>query len=595
MAQEGAVERTRLPGFVVDSAGKRVPGADVHLTSWPLPFRTDVGTSDRVRITTDAQGLFRAELLAGRGYSAWATWHDFEGVGHRTDVAEHVRSGPPRELTEAPLQTLQRLRIEGATAWQARGPLRVTVVFGGDNAIEQVLQPDLDLVAPVPTLPGKYATFLVRAADGQLLGLASSAPIAGSAAEVVATLAPPVPVRIVVVDERGQPVAGAQVWQANKFSFGAGHRHILPDRIGTTAADGTSTVELPEQAAIWSQQPRSEHVLTLEAHGRARKYARLDLAKSRELRVGLPPAPELRGRLLGEGGEPAKGVLLLPEAYAQAEDMPSAGFGVAPQPLRVGEDGRFSFSGLHPQYGFRLLAVLDASQARELGMKVAPGWPLAPVSWLAVGTPPFGSPHDLGDLRLDQLPVARIEVRTHDDQPAPGALLHVTTRDLYNSPLDHVVDRVGRLQLPLPGGDVQIGAYVEGGGVARVTARVPPGPGDPPLDPLVLTLTRPVTVTGVVVDQDGRPVRGAIVRPWNRPEHPGLADLAFHAHAASTPTGADGDFAVRVPFGGVRQALRAWVPDGGRQVAEILHVAIEEHGVEGVRFVLDLTAGKDRE
>ncbi|MEO6597643.1 MAG: hypothetical protein ABIP94_23105, partial [Planctomycetota bacterium] len=111
------------------------------------------------------------------------------------------------------------------------------------------------------------------------------------------------------------------------------------------------------------------------------------------------------------------------------------------------------------------------------GLRLREDIATAPVLWLAVGYAPFGSPHDLGSIRLDTIPVARIEVKTHTGEPVPGAHLTVTTKDLYNSLLDYVCDREGRLQFPLPQGEIRIGAWVPGGGVTTRLVRVLPDVG----------------------------------------------------------------------------------------------------------------------
>jgi hypothetical protein len=193
-------------------------------------------------------------------------------------------------------------------------------------------------------------------------------------------------------------------------------------------------------------------------------------------------------------------------------------------------------------------------------------------------------------LRLDQLFFARIEVRKRDHQPAPGALLHVSSGGDCNPPLVYVTDRLGRLQFPLPKGQVKIGAYLKGGGVAKATVRIPAQPGDPKLDPLLLELTDPVSVRGTVVDQAGKAFGGARVHVWNRPEGGDreLADLAFLAHEPSAPTGSDGTFEVFLPYGGVKQQLMpfATIPSATPQAVTV-EVEPEQRQVSGVRLVIE--------
>ena len=184
-----------------------------------------------------------------------------------------------------------------------------------------------------------------------------------------------------------------------------------------------------------------------------------------------------------------------------------------------------------------------------------------------------------------------IEVVRHDGEPVPGARLQVTTRDLYNSPLDYTTDRLGRLQFPLPDGEVRVGAFLRDGGVATELVRVPPQADDPGLSPLRLQLTRPIRVCGMVVDHKGKPIAGAVVYPWNRPEGGDrqLADLAFDAQQPSAPTSSDGAFAVNLPMGDVTARIRGAVSvDGKWAWSPELPLVLEQRDLDGVRLVIDL-------
>lgn len=578
LAQE-AGPRGRFAGWVRGDDGQRVVGADVTLLSRPLPQRPDLGVTDELHVRTAADGMFRTELLHGRAYTAWAVWRDGDGHERRTRVLEGVFPGPPRALEAAPPQTLDSIRIVGSQAWQDRAPLTVTAFTQGENVASSPLRCDAEMVAEMPTMPGDWCSVEVRCADGLLVGFAGSLQLTGSP-DPVATieLPPPRKLRVAVVDENGEPLQGVGI----RHAFGHHHRDLSTE-VGRTAAEGVVDLVVPAHNPMYGGDSHKSCAFVIEARGRQRIIAWSDLGKiEQELRLTMPTGIELTGRVVAADGSPARGVTLLPDCYAMGSDADTTGSGVPLRALPLDEQGRFTFCSLHPRYDFRLLAMLDPAAASTAGMRVAPDIALAPVMWLAVGRPPFGSPHDLGDIRLDEIAVAQIEVRTHAGVPVPGAHLSVTTNDLYNSPIDYVCDRVGRLQFPLPKGEIRIGAWVPGGGVVTTLVRVPVEEGDPAVDPLVLKLSPTRTVRGIVVDVDGKPVADAVVYQWDRAktDDRAVAALTFLGRATSEPTGADGAFTLTLPLDDVPFAVRAFgrVGEARCRSNEVVVMPDDPHG-----------------
>lgn len=579
--------RGKFAGWVQDAAGKRVAGADVVLLSRPLPSRPDLGVADELRVQTGADGMFRAELLHGRSYSCWATWRDAAGVERRSRELDGAIPGPPQGLVEGPRQLLRTVRITGADAWQPRAPLQLAAFTTTENVHTVKLALDADRRATVPTLPGHYVSLEVRAADGFLLGMSMSTALADAQrTEVTIVLPPPHELRVVVVDDKGAPVAGAFV----RHAFGLHFRGDIFSDVGRTDASGTVRALVPSTNPNYGADANSTFALLVDAPGVQRTLLHVDSGKSGpEAKVVLQPGSELRGRLLAKDGAPATGIPLLPDCYAVGADAETTGLGVPLRPVRVDARGAFAFGSLHPKYDFRLLALLDAPTAIAAGMKLRDGIALAPVVWLATGRPPFASPHDLGDLRLDEVVVAQVEVRTDAGVPVPGARLTVTTADLYNSPLEYVCDRVGRLQFPLPRGEIRIGAWVQGGGVTTGLVRVPAEANDPSLDPLVLKLSATRTVRGLVVDERGKPVAGARVRQWNRAkcEDRQIADLTFLCRAESEPTGPDGAFTLTLPLADTAFDVRAFATLAGKPWnSEVVAVGADDPDADRLRLTV---------
>lgn len=552
-----AQERGRYAGWVADDNGKRVLGANVTLISRPLPSRPDIGTTDELHVRTEADGMFRTKLLHGRSYSAWAVWRDQDNVQRRTEVLEGVFPGPPRAIQEADLQTVHTVRIQGADKWQAQAPLQLTAITPSENIAVIPLQLDANLVAKLPTVPGAHCNFEVRGKDGLILSmLTSSAMSQKGKSELTIELSGPRELRIVVVDEKGKPIADVTV----RHAFGY-HPRDLMTVVGKTDKDGVVQAVLPSFNAMYVKSNEDLCSFQISAPGRQRMFSWTHLDKvGDELRLTMPSGTDLIGRVIAKDGSAASGMTLLPDCYAMGADNESNGSGVPPRALPLDQHGSFRFSGLHPRYDYRLLALLEPKSAIAQGMRLQDDIAVAPVMWLATGAPPFQTPHNLDDIRLDQVAIAQIRVTTNTGTPVPGARLTVTTEDLYTSPLSYVCDRIGRLQFPLPVGTIRIGAWVPGGGVATMLVRNPVVAGSPQIDPLIIKLSATRTVRGVVVDPAGKPVPGIQVNQWDRgsTNDRQLAELTFLARAVSNKTGPDGTFSLTLPLDDVPFPVQAF-------------------------------------
>lgn len=557
--------RGNLSGFVKGADGKRVVGAAVTLVSRPVPGRLDLGTTDELHVVAGDTGLFRAELLHGRAYTAWATFRDAAGAEQRTEVVGAVFPGPPRELLLAPTQQLRRLHVEGLGAWSALAPCTCTLFGEGDDPLAVPLVLDAEGRTAVPTMPGSYCHVEVRGRDGFVIALPSALYLAQEGL-VEAKVAVPAPreLRVRVVDEKQQPIVGATVQHALGHS-----RRLVQSELGRTDAEGL--VRALVAATNPTYGPAAENFwMAVEAAGYQRQVAFCDWKTlADELVFTLPAGVPLRGRLLAKDGAPVRGLTLLPECYAVGNDNITTGAGVPIRSCPVDGDGRFAMHSLHPRYGFRLLATMEPAAAIAAGIAFRPDIAVAPVLWLAVGESPYGASHDLGDLRVDRLVATCIEVTDHAGTPVPGARLEVTTQSLYNSPLSYVTDRVGRLQFLLPEGEFRIGAWVPQGGVATRSLRLPLAAEEPPVMPLRLSLSKTWTVRGVVVDAAGKPVVGATVHQYDRArcEDRALRELTFLGDAKTGPTGPDGAFTLTLPIA-EPFAIRAWLAGATPQHAE---------------------------
>jgi hypothetical protein len=560
-AQE-QVHRGRYAGWVQNADDKRVANASVVLLSRPLPSRPDLGIADERQVVTGKDGMFRTTLLHGRAYSAWATWQGKRGVAHRSRIVEGVFPGPPRAIEEAAKQTVRTIRVTGTEHWPDHAPLQLNVLTSSDNVAAMPIALDAHGVGNLPTLPGNSCEFELRGKNGMILGMLVGAKLAAAGpTQFDIKMSEPKQVRVVVTDDAGAPVVNALV----RHAFGY-HRRDLMAIIGNTDEQGVLDVIVPTTNPMYVGDSGMLCLFQITAPGRQRllSWVQLDKIKG-SLELTMPDGIDLQGKVLARDGSPARGITLLPDCYAMGSSNASTGVGVPPRPAPLGADGAFHFSSLHPKYDFRLLALLDPDMARAQGMNLHKDIAVAPVVWLATGAPAYAKPHRLPDIHMDEIPIAQIRVTTDDGVPVPGARLTATTKDLYNSPMNYVCDRVGRLQFPLPKEAIRIGAWVPGGGVATQLIQPPRDADDATIDPLIIKLSPTYTVQGVVVDGAGKPIPNATVYQWDRAktDDRNLAEMTFLGRARSA-SGGNGQFSLTLPLAEVAFAIRAFARIDGK-------------------------------
>jgi hypothetical protein len=245
-------QRRPLAGRVIDAAGAPVAGASVTLV-WSPPGGPECGTSDVVTATADARGRFVARLFPQESYSAYAIATAADGSARASPIREGVAAGGDVELRIGGPAERRRVRLVGADAWAAIGPLHVEVALRAAN----VAAFPLDAEGATPPLPpGSAGLALVRDAAGAVLCARQLQPGDGPA-DVV--LPPPRRWRLRVVDAAGAPVAGATVHHATAPSNVPLLDTDAPferprvqwwRHAGTTAADGTATIDALSEAAL---------------------------------------------------------------------------------------------------------------------------------------------------------------------------------------------------------------------------------------------------------------------------------------------------------------------------------------------------------
>jgi len=197
---------------------------------------------------------------------------------------------------------------------------------------------------------------------------------------------------------------------------------------------------------------------------------------------------------------------------------------------------------------YRLAALLDVDQIVRLPEDKRFG--LTPLTWICAGATP-DKDADLGDLRLDQLEVLELEIRSPGGSPAnrPRVLVHMgENRNLSNlNEFDELAaDRRGRVRMLVPkgmGAEVLIVADNAEGKQVSVPADRPAGPVRIVLDPATL-------IQGKVVNGKGEPVAGARIQ-FSFLHFGGRRDLLASLIQTTGKAGEDGSFRIPVRRPGV--------------------------------------------
>jgi hypothetical protein len=233
-AAAAAQDRRAHPGRVLDAGGKPVAGADVTLLFAP-PFAAELGCTDVVRTKSDAEGRFRAELLTGASYVAWATtdvgWSGVVEIDAARQCELPLRAKPrPREH-----------RIGGLDAWTGAGPFSLRLCIAGVPG----LLPDLRVVdgkVELPPLPqGRVEGVLL---DRQGIEVCTI----GIGSEVEEAVCPPQTLAVHVADADGKAVAGAAIAQvsrscaADDLGRNISNSYLVPRAV--TDAEGNAQVRV---------------------------------------------------------------------------------------------------------------------------------------------------------------------------------------------------------------------------------------------------------------------------------------------------------------------------------------------------------------
>lgn len=260
-------DAARRPTFVRVEDERGQPLADATVTfSGGIPHvGVEVGARDLQQVLSDAKGRAQAKLQPGLCYVAWAVGPAGErGERGVSPVRGWFGAGALLTLRCGKPEPPRRLRIEGAEAWQAKGPLRYSLRTPTPS-LDATVTPDAQGEIEVPA--GPFDLLEVASANGMPLYHASVA-----APTVV--LPPPQKVRVLVRDENGAALAGAvvrlrvgrvQPWQRDTLGSVVEERWRL---LGTTGENGQCVVEVPYHVDPLQIQKHGDLLFFVGAPGR---------------------------------------------------------------------------------------------------------------------------------------------------------------------------------------------------------------------------------------------------------------------------------------------------------------------------------------
>lgn len=166
--QSPTPQRNRIRGELFDRGGAPWSGATIELRSEPEFDIPEAGVRDFVRAESDARGRFRAALLPGRRYTAFA-WSRVRDEIRRSRMLRDVIPGPTIRLDEDYEDAIPvRIALLGLDIWRTDNRrIETWIVDEGGNVTE--IELDDDSRATLPVLPGERVRLFANAGAIPLL------------------------------------------------------------------------------------------------------------------------------------------------------------------------------------------------------------------------------------------------------------------------------------------------------------------------------------------------------------------------------------------------------------------------------------------
>lgn len=481
----------RGPAFGEVRRADRSPwaGAVVRLVSEPF-----LGADQDVVVTTsDADGRFRARLLLGQPYTAWAWAAD----GEHWRVSQRVTDAVPRlpiVLDEHHQEPRCVLRLSGLAAWNVEA---VTVWCAGDRdgrfAQPFAFGPTTSVELP-PSGTGRRILFMQAR---NALDLLPRAVPATASTEFEWALPAPRPTEVQVLTQDGAPVADAWLELRQRVTT------VLPSRTG---ADGRMQVLLPEGTDF---QRGLALIAAAPGHLESRWWPRAT-APGQPLVMFATPRPPVTAQLEWRAREPMAAVpVWLGGVQHNIEPWPGSRKGKVNSSfathglLRTDAQGEVVLPFTN-EHDVSVATVLPRQGLVDLERRH--GGAINPLVLLHAGPTAATTLR----LRVDDLRPVRFVFEHADRLPAPRAHVRLGGGASPGLGLDYVADQASSITVLVPPrDDLMLAVWHDGAGDV-VKVEVPPAAAG--IAVVRVTMPPPIRVKGKVVDASGDPVAGATVR-----------------------------------------------------------------------------------
>jgi len=540
--------RRRLLGRCVAVDGKPWANAHVTLISEALGVSREERLLDRVEVTSDARGRFRAKLLVGVPYAAWAVTVAESGEYRASEIAEKVLGGGTLLLHEdASTHKLIRIRVSGLEAWKASAPFSVSLYPYNSPFPSLPIELDGNSEAVLPPIPLPYCYVEIIAKDGRRLATAYVRPESGQPEDDAKPEeeAPADPVNVLGTEidrsklglvkaevNRPYPVLFRIISRANQKPLGGAvvQERYLRDNytLGTSNEDGYAVLQIPMrrnggvpapvhlQYRVWAPGHALAHVyLQNPSFGKDRDVAQLIKDNKPDMIVKLPEGYSVTGRLMLTPDKPAANTPILlrssiPYLWSNNNSIGNT-VDQFPNAYWTDKDGKFEITGRYGGHVFDLRVALSPEQVAQLPAGKGPTCRIVP---LFTGNK---KDKDLGEVVISQFNAIDLSVTQFDGFPADRAVVAFAPKAqqglYYNLTLKPQLStgRRGRLRVFARGGSpLAIAAFAKGG-VKGATIDLPKAKPGLPAKQVRIVLEPSLVVAGRVVNRNGKPIPGVTI------------------------------------------------------------------------------------
>ena len=289
-----------IEGKVIEKGtGEAIPDVRVRATG-----RSDEVRGEALNSTSGADGAFRFEGLAAGEYSllpAGPPGKASEWAAENVDISVEKGGTVSGVTIEVEMKVIFEVEVTDGATGKPAAQAYVFISREGRSGRSEAGRTDKNGVYRARVAPGDYRIHVDK--DGYVAdGLEKTYTVgAGETTRAVVTLSPPPKVTGTVVDDSGNPVAGAAVTVVGSGSYGA----------AKAGADGKFRMDYtpPRYGESRLSEDTSRNASYLVARHKERNLAAMveieDPSKPFEIR--MKPGCAIAGRVVGSGGKPIAG------------------------------------------------------------------------------------------------------------------------------------------------------------------------------------------------------------------------------------------------------------------------------------------------